>query len=899
MNCLKITKIIYISLIIAFFIYFSISEKSLAQSTLVVIEGIITDSENAPLPGTVVNVKNIDTGYEYNTLTRSDGTYIISGIEPGKYEIEVNLPGFSRQIRRGMTFSVGAKMQINFTLVPAQVEEEIIVTAEAPLVEVTKSEISSIIDRQKIEDLPLLNRDFADLTILKAGVIHFQTNAMPWGMGEMLIDGVSNEHMIDNNPRMPVPADAIQEFRVLTNQYEAEYGNAAGMVRSAVTRSGTNQFRGRVSFFYRDEIFDTPNYFVNHDGYQGEKKEDVKLPDYQHSNLSGFLGGPIKKDKAHFFFAYEGLFKKTYETITSPLVANETIDVPNRRHNLLVKLNYQLNQKNLFSFHYSLLREKAENLGIGGLNTKERAYDYPNYGDDFRLTWTNFPSGNTMNEFRILFSTDHYEMKTDHPDSWTIDRPSGGFGKTSNIPQSGWTKRFQVHDQFSLFLENHNMKLGIDYHYAPGGGNVTFYYPGSFGFETDDPFDADDPFTYPSQFISMVGDRIFTMKNHQFSLFLQDSWRVAPRLTLNLGLRYLYYNVGGINYKKFHFPGNLNPRLAFSWDPFGNGKTSIRGGFGIYTGNLTGNSSFMQVYLTLLSLRIIMFPNYPDPHQDNPFWPFWEQLLGMPEGFLSQQDISVGFGTYTSMENQAPLYTAQTTLGIHRELGTNLAMSADLVWSRGSHLLLTENSNPIIVGTKTQHEDPTKGDVWVLTDSGRSDYKGLMLTLNKRHSNGWSLEVSYTLSWSKSNTGQIENYEDIGKDRQYGYTYNDARHKITAAGIFNLPLGFQLSSIIYYRSKTPWTAYYGYDENLDGLNSDYIDSHRNSRRGFDRFFINARISKFINIYRFRLQFFSEVYNVFNRTNFFSVSSNELTPNFGEPTQAHDPRLVQLGVRIEF
>ncbi len=141
------------------------------------------------------------------------------------------------------------------------------------MVEVTKSEVSAVIDRTKIDSLPLLDRDFGDLTLIKAGVVAEagRSNAQPLGSEEILTDGVSNEWVGRNTVRSQIPADAIQEFRVMTNQYEAEYGNASGMIRSAITRSGTNEFRGRLAFFYRDEVFDDVNYFVNHDSYKGRK----------------------------------------------------------------------------------------------------------------------------------------------------------------------------------------------------------------------------------------------------------------------------------------------------------------------------------------------------------------------------------------------------------------------------------------------------------------------------------------------------------------------------------------------------------------------------------------------------------------------------------------------------
>ena len=185
----------------------------------------------------------MDRGYEYRTVSRQDGHYIISGVEPGTYEVRVALPGFAAQIRQGLIIKVGAKLKIDFRLSVEILKEEIIVRAPAPMVEVAKSEISSVVDRREIDDLPLLDRDFAALTYTKPGIQESgsgSSNAQPLGSEEMLVDGVSNENVPRNTMRTQLPADAIEEFRVITNQYQAEFGNSSGMMRTAITRSGTN-----------------------------------------------------------------------------------------------------------------------------------------------------------------------------------------------------------------------------------------------------------------------------------------------------------------------------------------------------------------------------------------------------------------------------------------------------------------------------------------------------------------------------------------------------------------------------------------------------------------------------------------------------------------------------------
>ena len=297
-----------------------------------------------------------------------------------------------------MTFAVAANLKIDVTLEQEAVSEEVVVTAEAPIIEVTRSDISTVIDRQKIEDLPLLDRDFNDLTVLQAGVLDGRNNALQSASNEVIVDGVSNEAIIQGTEGQYLPADAIQEFRIMTNNAVAEYGNAAGMIRTAVTRSGTNDFRGRVNYFFRDETLSNPNYFVKHEEYKGTElpKDEWQKAPYARHNFGGFLGGPIVKDKAHFFLLYEGTRMTEYATITSPLVSPETVEQASTINSFFAKINYQINQKNLLNLRISSSPTKGENLGVGGLNTKERAYDTKSRGFQIVGNWTLYPSNNSM-----------------------------------------------------------------------------------------------------------------------------------------------------------------------------------------------------------------------------------------------------------------------------------------------------------------------------------------------------------------------------------------------------------------------------------------------------------------------------------------------------------------------
>lgn len=869
-----------------------LSGLSYAQTT-VTVRGVVTSKDGEALPGVTLNARNRDSGYVYSTITLSNGQYLLSGILPGPYSIEVSLQGFATLLRKGLTFNVGAEVTLNFTLTPATLEEEVTVVGESPMVEVTKSEISKVIDRNKIDSLPLYDRDFGSLVMMKAGVAGGRTAAQPRGSGEILVDGVSNEIVGGNVIRTRIPADAIQEFRVITNQMQAEYGNASGLVQSAITRSGSNEFRGRLAFFYRDEGFDSVNYFVNHESYGGPKldKSEYERPKFSHYNFGGFLGGPIVKDKFHFFIVYDGLRHTDYSTVTSPLVEKETVNIPNNTNQIMVKLNYQPNEKHLISFRYSYDNISIpENGGVGGYNTKSTAYTYTRPMHDFQANWTFYPSDTTMNEIRLLFSHADQNVQSAR-DEFRINRPSGFFGSNSNYPQQQIEKRYNLVDHFSIFVGNHSIKFGIDAAYTKTTTDIWLYKPGIYVFGTDAEFDPANFFTYPTMLLANIGeDSIFVNPFTLIGVFVQDSWKINPNFTLNLGLRYNYYDAEGFFINQSSYK-NFNPRLGFSWDPLGDGKTQIRGGIGTYSNNPILNSAQITSIMGAMDIRAFLYPGYPDPSVPNPFFPFDYQVIP-PKN------------VYSSIQGQIPPYTFQATLGGQREVAKDLTLGLDFVLAKGYHIMRLDQLNPVIPGTGVVRPDPTIGDHLQTTDRAKSDYKGLYLTLQKRYSRGWSLDITYTLSKSVSHLNNQENvypdsYEEDNWERQWGPVDRDARHRLAITGIYDLPFNLQISGIFYYRSKYPWNAVYQADLNLDSLPGDYVDQQRNSRRGYDQLYLNLRLSYFLQLSSVRVHPFLEVYNFFNRTNFTAVDPYIDGTRFGEPIAASSPRQIQLGVRLDF
>ena len=829
-----------------------------------------------------------------NTVPSPGRTVITSSPASSRERMrfESTLPGFAPQTRQGLTFNVGARLKVDFRLSAEILKEEVTVTAPSPMVEMAKSEISSVVVRREIDDLPLLDRDFAALTYTKPGIQESgsgSSNAQPYGSEEMLVDGVSNENVPRNTMRTQLPADAIEEFRVITNQYQAEFGNSSGMMRTAITRSGTNTLSGRVSVFSRDEAFDQVNYFVNHDMYQGpELPEDQwEKPPYEDYRFGASLGGPIRKDKAHFFLAYDGLRRTNYSTITSPLVPKETVATGTHNDLALLKLSFQPSAMHRLSARVGMNWLRLMNAGVGRKYTKERAYDYKADIPEFQANWTFFLSANAVNELRLHFVKTFLDYSVHAPGSYTINRPSGYFGKPVSMPQNGADRRYQLVNNFSLLLGDHSLKLGLDYSDIPARLHIETLIPGLFQFATDKPFNAADASTYPLYFYyNSTGFDENSFSYGEMGLFVQDSWRVHSRLTLNLGLRWNYYQVEHLDIDHSDIR-NFNPRLGLSWDPLGDGKTAVRAGLGTFSQNPQNNLSGLIDSMNKRELRYIYYPNYPDPFAPNPLRP---SVSSPPDKFESGKDM-------------APPTTVQATLGLERQLLADFSAAVDLVWSKGRHYTRIEDANPVIPGTGTVREDPTRGGLKIYADHGRTDYRAMYLVLKKRYSRHWSLEVAYTLSRSLADVETEQTgpygYEDNAWERMYGPTYYDARHRLAVTGIVDLPWGFQLSGIFFYRSAWPWTAFYAADVNKDSLVSDMVDWNRNSRRGFDYSHLNARLSYNLEVRPFIIQVFAEAYNITNRTNFTTIYTIYGRDSFGKPIEADVPRLIQLGARVDF
>jgi hypothetical protein len=874
--------------------------------------GSVVDDQGLALPGVTVTLTNVETGWTRSIVADEQGRYRAAALPPGIYAVKSELSGFATAVRDRVTLALGQELTINMTMKVATLQETVTVTAQSPLVETTSSTLGTSVSRDQLDSLPVPGRSFTALAQTAPGVTGVGGGGVNAG-GQLSrnnsyrIDGVSNDNNILASPRGGISMEAVREYVVIANQFSAEHGDASGAIVSVVTRAGTNNLNGRGFVFHRDESFDAQDPFSKAQG-------SGKAP-FSQQRFGTFLGGPIKRDKMHYFGTYEGLRVDKTSVITSPLVPVADREVPNNEKGdqFFARTDNRLSQNHTMFVRYRWDDDKEFNNGVGGLNTIERGVDSINTNQDIVVSHTAVFTSRMLNEFRVQFGRHFADNVVRMPlDSPTINRPSGNFGKPNNQPQGRTEDRWQFINNFSYTMGAHNLKFGADFSRVRATSYFNNNTGGQFTFATDRPFDPNDLSTYPTQYTQNIGDPNLRRANDLLGLFAQDSWRLRSNFTMNYGVRYdretAFKEATGVEDASL----NLAPRIGFAWDPFDDQKTVIRGGGGLYYSkaflNITGNIMLARRFVGVT----VVNPGFPDPFSRGTQAP-----QSAPSTTIAPDDV------------QTPV-TRQLSIGLKRELFAGMAVSADFVNSRGRNLYNAPNVNAPdpVTGVRP---NPAFLRITQYQTTGNSWYNGLLIGLERRSGRGPSFGVSYTLS------KQIRDVEDFGftaqdnfnRAAEKGPASNDRRHQLVANVFYALPWGLQIGMLTQARSGLPFNVTTGIDNNRDtNINDrpDLADPNgdptlastydanftgrsgnlpRNYARGPRYFETHLRLSKMIQLSAIkldRLELFVEALNLTNYVNLAGPQGNLRSSAFGRSTEVNSdssPRQVELGFRLDF
>src|SRR6185312_14218422 len=496
------------------------------------LQGTVMDKTQAVVKSAEITAVSKATGATRTTTTNDAGEYRFD-LQPGVYTVRTKATGFSAAEAKGVEVSIGRTSTQNFTLNPGAVSETVEVTAAAPLVDQTKTDVSANITPQQITDLPLIGRDIADLAYLAPGVkaadsydptknryAILSVNGHGGRNVNVTIDGVDNKDNTVGGPVMQVPAEAVQEFQVSTQRFSAVNGRSSGAAINVITKSGTNNFHGSAFGFFREQAFNADQQQANGDGTTSSAN-----PPYSRQWFGGSFGGPIKKGTLFGFFAFERQREHT-SLAESPqafqelsLVTNlgaqpaTVIPTPFFENRLNGRLDWTINSKN--SAYLSVTTQANNSL------------------NDQSTSFSDLSAGNfTVNHLQVANLTVNSSLSPT-----LVNQFTAGF-------QYWIQRKYQFKDDVSKTVGNHTLRTGIDYIWTPFMGGFFEFNPTLEIDFNDVPSNilAGGGFGRPGLVNGMtvaVGDPTFIIKDaKQLGLYFQDDWKVTNRLTANLGLRW-------------------------------------------------------------------------------------------------------------------------------------------------------------------------------------------------------------------------------------------------------------------------------------------------------------------------------------------------------------------------
>jgi hypothetical protein len=819
--------------------------QAFGQESTAELRGRVLDAQDAPVPGATLTITNQATGVVRQAVSNADGSYFITAIAPGLYSLEAQLSGFSKYSRRDVRLDLGRTATVDVQLSVGQLAETVTITAETPLVDLTSKEIGGNVTNREVTMLPSVNGNFVGAVALLPGVIA-NVSTESFGSDAISVNGLdsrNNNFMLDganNNDdvigqragsQARAPVEAIAEFQVVTNQYDAEFGRTTGAIINAISKQGTNAFHGVAAGLWQDASLTQKDFFVKQNGLN---KPETQLQTYRAN-----IGGPVVRDKAHFFFNVERVMIDRANTITIPARPefNSSPVTEDRVWNTLARFDHQLNVNHSWAVRW--LRESSPQLNQivpVGLTvpiavtlpvTTNASREEHDVDQTLVATLNSVLGGNRLNTLRVNFTQEdvsfaNANFNANGQDQAALD-PQLNYltfvDQQNAVAQARVNDAYQIDDTMSWYITgrggSHDLKFGGQYEYVGARSTAQDNSNGTFTFRTDTPFNAGDPRTYPERLqIRAPGPLNRYQKAHFVALFAQDKWRVTNRTTLSLGLRYDLENqpIAEVDNPAFTDPqdypvdrNNVAPRVGLTYDLAGDGRSVVRGGYGRFYDKT--HFELISAILTAGAFSdsfIVQFPtNNADPGPSNGVLPSDPMLAGGPT--VNRALLASLYPPGTRVKNNGTVtldnpdrvipHADQITAGYERQLWTTLSVSADYVHARARDQLMLQDLNPGLrtstsrTATLVRINPAYAGQVSQPINAGSIDYDALEVALVKRFASDYSFRVSYTLGSSRGNTtgaaiplSGFQVLDDLNLDLNEGPTNVDRRHNLVISG---------------------------------------------------------------------------------------------------------------------
>jgi Carboxypeptidase regulatory-like domain len=998
-----------------------------ASSSTAELRGKVTDANGAVIANAKLTLTDVVKGTLRVTTSDGEGNYVFLGLLPSSYELKVEAEGFGTSATR-IELTVGQQANIPIKLGAGKVEIRVVVEAGVEVVETSRAEQSSTVDAKQISNLPINRRSFLDYALLTPGVTDadniadssdFRVAQTPQsglsfggnnGRGNMAqVDGAETLGA-SGGVQATLSQEAVQEFQVVRNSYNAELGGASGGVINIISKSGRNNFFGSAFGLFRDKSFDARNAF--------DFNPDGQSP-FNRQQYGGSFGGPIRQDRTFFFTAIERLSQEKTSFVN--LLGDPNIFQPTASQNALLnylggvqpfaqlaaglrgaltttaaanprtvqlftnasgqfpfdesqtqfsaRIDHGFDERSSGYVRFNLTDSDFENQAAGALTAVSRGRRFTGFNGGVVASHNYQLSPTALNELKLQYSYTRGGFFTNDPFGPEINiQGYGNFGRDIFLPSETIERHYDVYDNFSKIFGNHTLKFGGSMFFDRVTTTSETFFGGRFNFGAAIPLGniiALNPALGPAvltqltQFLTVnqpnllpalaapinslqsfnfglpilyqqgFGDAAADSWTNRYGFYVQDAWKLRPNFTLNYGLRY------SIHDEPFFVPTykrDFQPRAGFSWDPWGDGKTVIRGGAGIFTGFLnnavanvtselsgTGDPSNINIALAT--------PNSNAPALGLPTsFAVYQSLL--MRGVIGQRAITLADVAPLNINPRpgAPLEvrfrlgpdyrnptTYQASFGVQRDLGAGISLDLSYLFTRGLHIARNRDVNqfrqtgiganaaagvPCFVrfpgppspsnncpGAASDFLAPTRFQDNVYETTANSFYHGFTAQAQKRFARNFSLNAHYTLSKA------IDEVTDYNSDFSAQNPLNlrldralsafDQRHRFVASGVIQSPFenliarDWLLAPIVVAQSGRPFNLLLGFDANNDGNpQSDRPgQAGRNTGRGEAFYSFDLRLARrfFVKESRF-VEISVEGFNIFNRTNFQGVNN---------------------------
>lgn len=819
------------------------------------IEGIVTDANGAALPNASITVRNIETGAERKITSDESGVYRAPLLPLGTYRVTAELANFKRLVRDGITINTGQTATVNLSLETGDVSATVNVTSDAPIADPGKIDVGRVLNTRELQNLPLVSRNPYNYALLQANVTGRPNSE--FGVPRINANGYTRRtnYQLDGNNNtqadrggirlMPISDTFISEVQLVTNGFSAEFGNTPGLIVNAITPSGTNGFHGSGTYRFRRTPFSSRPFNISPTAIKPETKVD---------NLTGAIGGPIIKDRWHFYggaeYVNRDLAGEPQRTITIS-DANKTaliaagvsanafptaIPTGQKVNFYIIRTDAQLNENNRLTGRFNYFKNISPDNIAGGLNTLERSIDFNDKSYSLGLQLASIITPSLLNEFRYQYAK---------RDSRNVANANSGTGISVVVtgvanfgaPENDDTiaplqVTNQIQDNVTWTRGNHGIKFGGGFNRINDTrrSNVFARYTYS---SLPNYLSARTGILQPNascpsgvtrcytNYVEAFGNPDIEYQSTFYNFFAQDDWKATRKLKVNFGLRYDVYDIPDANSsspfsasQNFKIDkNNFAPRLGIVYGlREGRLPTVIRASAGIYF-----DTVYLDTYQRALqnngSPSFFNFTFAPTT-AGSPAFP--TTLGSLPAGAaLPVQSIET---IASDFEN---LYAIHSNFQIEQALLENLSITAGFIHSSGRHIPIYRNINrinpigtladgrPIFSNTvsATTRLDPRFNNIFVAESVGNSNYNALTLQLNKRFAKGYQFSVNYTLSKSEDDApeqnlvatqvGNLVSQDPTNRRRDFGPSLADQRHTFVTSFVGRPQFQFENRTLRY------------------------------------------------------------------------------------------------------